>query len=431
MRVVRDLKTLSGYPGFRKLLTVRLVSQTGDGLMQAGLASLFFFSPERLTTAGDVAIAFAVLLLPFTLVGPFAGPLLDRWRRRQVLARGNALRAVLALIIGICLVTLGIGPAVYVLALVTLGVNRFLLSALSAGLPLVVPRRLLLMANSITPTLGAAAAVLGAVIGFGLGIVLPVGSTRDFGLLAAAAVVFALASGFALRLGADELGPEKGANRPRTLGSVLTDLKSAARYLFARRTPGAALAVMASHRFIYGVNFLVLILASRNLLTDPANAAAGLALFATLSGISFAGSGLAIVATPIAHERLSPKQWISWCLAIGIVSQLIAAIAATIPVIGIAAFLLGLSVQGAKIAVDTIVQRDTADAYRGRAFALYDVMFNAAFVGAAGLAAAVLPDTGWSRTVFLILALIIGVMIAAYRLSADEPREVEEAEREA
>lgn len=424
MRLIADLKTLTGYAGFRKLLAIRLVSQTGDGLVQAGLASLFFFSPERLTTAGDVAIAFAVLLLPFTVVGPFAGPLLDRWRRRQVLLYGNAVRAVLAVIIGLCLVHLGIGPAVYALALLILGVNRFLLSALSAGLPLVVPRHLLLMANSITPTLGAGAAVLGAVIGFGLGIVLPTGSVRDFGLLAAAGLVFAAAATLALRLAPGELGPDGSGERRRSVFAVLGELAAAARYLTARRTPGAALAVMATHRFFYGVNFLVLILASRNLLVDPTNAAAGLALFATLSGISFAGSGLAIIATPIAHERLSPQQWILTCLGIGALSQLVAATAPAVPVIASAAFLLGLSVQGAKIAVDTIVQRDTADAYRGRAFALYDVMFNAAFVGAAGLAAAILPDTGWSRGVFLVLAAAFALLAAAYRLSPAEPADV-------
>ena len=58
-----------------------------------------------------------------------------------------------------------------------------------------------------------------------------------------------------------------------------------------------------------------------------------------------------------------------------------------------------------KIAVDTIVQRDTDDAYRGRAFTLYDTMYNAAFCAAAVLAAVSLPDTGWSARVFLVLTV--------------------------
>ena len=112
MSVLADLRVVAVHRDFRKLFAVRLVSQAGDGMFQAGLATLFFFSPERMATAADVAAAFAVLLLPFTVVGPFAGPLLDRWRRRQVLLLGNALRVLLALTLAVLMVTVGVGPAV-------------------------------------------------------------------------------------------------------------------------------------------------------------------------------------------------------------------------------------------------------------------------------------------------------------------------------
>jgi hypothetical protein len=81
----------------------------------------------------------------------------------------------------------------------------------------------------------------------------------------------------------------------------------------------------------------------------------------------------------------------------------------------VCAGVVGLAAQGAKIAIDTIVQRDTDDAYRGRAFALYDVLYNAAFVGAAALAALVLPDSGWSPAVFAGLAAAYVLAAAAYR----------------
>ncbi len=117
MSVLSDLRVVAVHAGFRRLLTVRLVSQTGDGMFQAGLATLFFFAPERMATAADVAAAFAVLLLPFTVVGPWAGVLLDRWRRRQVLLVGNAVRVVLTGVLAVLMVTVGVGPAVYVVAL--------------------------------------------------------------------------------------------------------------------------------------------------------------------------------------------------------------------------------------------------------------------------------------------------------------------------
>ena len=69
----------------------------GDGLLQAALATFVLFSPERQPTPQAIAGAFAVLLLPYSLIGPFAGILLDRWRRRNVLVRANLLRAVAVL----------------------------------------------------------------------------------------------------------------------------------------------------------------------------------------------------------------------------------------------------------------------------------------------------------------------------------------------
>jgi len=418
MSVLSDLRTVAVNGGFRKLFTVRLVSQCGDGAFQIGLATLFFFNPHNMATAGSVAAAFAVLLLPFTVVGPFAGPLLDRWRRRQVLLYGNAIRVVLALVLAGLMATVGVGVPVYVLALVTLGVNRFLLAALSAGLPRVVPREHLLMANTITPTLGAVSAVVGAGIGLVLGLLMPAGPVKNGIVLTIAALLFAAASALALRLGRDQLGPSDPAPADQLwddLRATAKEMVDGARYLVARRTPGMALGVMAVHRFLYGTNFIALLLISRNLLSDPADAEAGLRMFGTLSGISFAGNGLGILLTPLAHERMRPSTWIVVCLGIAGVSQAILATTPDLWAIAVAAVLMGLGVQGAKIAVDTIVQRDTDDTYRGRAFSLYDTLYNAAFVGAAALAAVALPDTGWSRGVFLVLTALYVVVGLAYQ----------------
>lgn len=411
-----DLRVVAVHRDFRRLFAVRLVSQCGDGMFQIGLATLFFFAPERLTTAADVAAAFAVLLLPFTVVGPFAGPLLDRWRRRQVLLLGNATRLVLTLVLAVLMVTVGVGPAVYVLALVTLGINRFLLAALSAALPRVVPREQLLMANTLTPTLGAVSAVVGAGVGLAIGFLVPAGTLEDGVVLAVAALLFGGASALALRLGRDQLGPEQRSRHLREdLAATAAELRDGARQLIALRTPAHALAVMGVHRFLYGVNFIALILISRNLLSDPTDAAAGLAVFGLLTSISFAGNGLGIVLTPLAHERMSPAAWVTLCLGLGALSQVVLATSPAFGVVAAAAVLLGLSVQGAKIAVDTIVQRDTDDGVRGRAFALYDVLYNAAFVGAAALAAVALPDDGWSRPVLATLAVVYVLTAVTYR----------------
>src|SRR5882672_11453915 len=83
--------------GFRRLLGVRLASQLGDGMFQAALAGSLLFNPQQATSPLAVAGGFAVLLLPYSIVGPYVGVFLDRWSRRSVLYAANLIRAGLVL----------------------------------------------------------------------------------------------------------------------------------------------------------------------------------------------------------------------------------------------------------------------------------------------------------------------------------------------
>lgn len=75
-----------------------------------------------------------------------------------------------------------------------------------------------------------------------------------------------------------------------------------------------------------------------------------------------------------------------------------------------AAFILGLVTQGTKIATDTEVQTSVDDAYRGRIFSLYDVLFNVAFVAAAAMSALVLPADGRSVVVVVTVAVLYAIV---------------------
>lgn len=423
VRVLHELAALLRLSGFQRLFSVRLASQSADGLFQVGLATLFFFAPERQNSATQVALAFTVLLLPFTLVGPWAGVFLDRWRRRQVLLVGNILRAGLAVVIALLMLATPVGQPlpwlIYVLALAVLSVNRFLLSALSAGLPLVVDGPLLLTANSLLPTLGAIAAGVGAAGGLLLGLFLPAGRLQDAGAVVVAALLMALASALAARLGASQLGPDRSEPLPAlttAVKNILSDLLAGARYLAQRGTPGQALVIMSFHRFLFGVTLVASILMSRNYLTLASDTSAGLDKFAVIAAATGAGFGLAVLLTPFLSYRCGQRTWIVSCLVLGGVAQGLISVHVSLTSLILAGTALGLSAQGAKIAVDTIVQRDTADAFRGRAFALYDVLYNAGFIGAAALAALTLPDSGYSRTVFIGLAACYGLVAITYGL---------------
>src|SRR4051812_30282470 len=92
-----NLRAVLAVRGVRRLLGVRLFSQLADGLFQAALAGSVLFNPDRQAGALAIAIGSALLVAPYSLIGPFAGVFLDRWSRRHVTVATNLIRAVLVL----------------------------------------------------------------------------------------------------------------------------------------------------------------------------------------------------------------------------------------------------------------------------------------------------------------------------------------------
>src|SRR4051812_697017 len=167
MNAVRHLRHLLRGRWFRRLFAVRLGSQFSDGVFQVAVASYVVFSPERAPSPGAIASALAVVLLPFSVLGPFAGVLLDRWTRRQVLAWSNFVRVALVAVLALGVHADLRGPQLFALILACLSVNRFLLAGLSAALPHVVSETDLITANALTPTAGTLGFLVGLAVGTG------------------------------------------------------------------------------------------------------------------------------------------------------------------------------------------------------------------------------------------------------------------------
>lgn len=411
------LRAVLASAGYRRLLGTRLASQAGDGMFQVGLASLVFFSPERATTTAAVAWAFTAALVPYTVVGPFAGVLLDRWRRRQVLLAANLFRAVVVLGVAALVVASGVTPALYVLVLVCLSVNRFFLAGLSAGLPHVVRRDDLVVANAVTPTAGTVAALLGGVAGFGLRSALGAGDRSDAVVLAAAAGLYLLSAAVVLGLGRDRLGPDDGpAPGPvrQQLASTARGLVAGARHVRERRAAFDALAVIASLRTGFGLFTLTTVLLARNTLTDPADVDAGLALVAAAFTAAGVGAGAAAVLTPVVTRRTGLRTWVVGNLLAAAAVELALALVLTGTTLVAGAFALGLAAQAVKIGVDTVVQTSVDDAFRGRVFTFYDTVFNAAFLLAALVAVVGVPSSGDAPWVPAAVAVLLAATAWVY-----------------
>ncbi|MET9105175.1 MFS transporter [Streptomyces zhihengii] len=408
MSAVGDLRVLLRLKNFRRLLAVRLLSQSADGVFQVALATYVVFSPERETSPAAIASAMAVLLLPYSLVGPFAGVLLDRWRRRQVLLYGNLLRAALACCTALLILASVPDWLFYASALTVTGVNRFVLAGLSASLPRVVDADRLVVANSLSPTAGTLAATAGGGLAFAVRLLL---SDSDAAVVLLAALLYLSSAFMSLRMSRALLGPDPEVLQPRLLAAVVSTargLSAGLRHLRHRPAAAHALAAMTLLRFCYGALTVMVLMLCRYAWSDTD--ADGLALLGLALGVSGAGFFAAAVLSPWAVERFGRYGWMATCAGIAAVLEPALALPFAPAPMLVAAFLLGLVTQGAKIATDTVAQTSVDDAYRGRVFALYDMLFNIAFVGAAGIAALMLPPDGRSVPLVVMVAAIYAVV---------------------
>jgi MFS family permease len=406
---LRSLRHLWRHQLFRRLLAVRVATQSCDGLLQIALASFVLFSPERQPDAAAIATVLAITLLPFSILGPFVGVVLDRFSRRQVLVVVDLCRSVLCLGLAALVATGLRTPAVeavfYGLVLLTMSLNRFLLAALSASLPHTIDADEYMVANSVVPTVGPAGALVGAGIGTGLRLLLG-RSMPDYSanaiLFTVAAAGFVLSASLALRIPRDKLGPD--VHEPTRPGDVLTGLVEALAHLRDRRAAGIGLLTIGAHRVVYGIFTVATILVYRNYFhtVDQVDAAiADLGLLVVTTGAGFV---LAAAVTPPGTAILGVRRWLVVSLAAsGVLQVLPGAIYAKAPLM-VAAFLLGLTAQTVKICVDTLVQAHVDDEFKGRVFVLYDMVFNLALVIAAVIGALVLPPDGKSVVVLVMLA---------------------------
>ncbi|MEV0416070.1 MFS transporter [Streptomyces sp. NPDC050448] len=423
MPVVRDLRVLLRLRDFRNLLAVRLLSQAADGVYQVALATYVVFSPEKQTSPAAIASAMAVLLLPYSVIGPFAGVLLDRWRRRQVFLYGNLLRAFLACITGVLIVAHVPDWLFYASALSVTAVNRFVLAGLAASLPHVVDPAQLVTANSLSPTAGTLSAVAGGGLAF---LVQLLASDSNAVVVLLGAGLYLCAALVSLRLAVGLLGPDHPAGRvhPSVAEGVALTVRGMVeglRHLVSRREAAQTLTAMTLMRFCYGALFVMLLTLCRYSWSDTESA--GLALLGIAVGVSGAGFFTAAVVTPWLVGRLGTRGWITACSAGAAVLVPPLGLSFTPGPMLVAAFVLGLATQGAKISTDTAIQSHVDDDFRGRVFSVYDVLFNIAFVGAAAVAALMLPADGQSVQLIVSVAVLYALTAVYLKRRGDVSRE--------
>ncbi len=428
--------------GLGRLSTARLAALLSEGIHQAALGGIVLFSPESATTPAAIVGGFAVMLLPYSVIGPFAAAALDRWDRRVVVAVAALVRTV-AIIATIALVAAGAVhtgaglPMLFALSLVAIGLGRLINTGMTAAMPKVVPDRILAGANSVLVTVGSIITAVGAVAAFAVLAVLGAGDAAVSWTLVPSVVAALVGVWAILALPRRHLGPdddELSADPGRgvaldALSLFAGGLAEGVRAARSTALVWVSLTGVTLGRAAFGITTMLAILLLRDAESGGVGGpvVAGMGGFGLMSAAVAAGMGLAAVVTPWAIARRRRIVVVASGAVLSGVAQLAVGPTLEPTALVVGAVAIGLGAQVVKLVADNAMQTDVPDARRGGVFALQDALFNSAFVVGMVAVLPLVPADGRSVSLMLVpaalyaVAAVIAAFVATRTRSGAEP----------
>jgi MFS family permease len=398
----------AGESGLAKITELSGVNAAGDAAVTVALAGTLFFSAQPDQARGRVALFLLVTMIPFALLAPLIGPMLDKFRsgRRYALALTFGIRAFLAwsMVGSVADASLWLYPAVFgVLACSrAYGVTR------AAGIPRLLPPAVpLVRANSWMNMAG----LLASAVAGGLGAAITHVAGPEW-TLRGATVIFIVGAVLAVKLPkrVDSAADERPAAMSET-GPVsrIRPTEHHASYI----GPSVELGLQANMAFRGLSGFLTLFLSfllrKEHIggLTDTA--AIGLVLGAVGVG-SAVGTAFGALMKQRAPEAMQ---------VLLLIAQTIVLLATTVywglPTVLIAGLVIGIAQTLGKLGLDAMIQRDVDEDVRSSAFARSETRLQLAWVIGGGLGTA-LPlrgDVGFGIASGVMMALTLQLITKA------------------
>ncbi|GAA0523934.1 hypothetical protein GCM10010172_00400 [Paractinoplanes ferrugineus] len=386
--------------GMIRLFDLHALSCAGDALITIGLAGTIFFNVPLGEARSKVALYLLITMVPFALLAPVVGPLLDHFRhgRRYALAVTMLGRAFLAYVISDHLFGWGLYPAAFgVLAL-----SRAYGVARSAAVPRLLPEGVGLS------QVGARASVYGTFAG---AVVAPIGLLAfKFGPqwpLRVATIIFVIGMVVSLRLPprADSDPPEEV---PRPWRAALGLGRGGVRPLSGKLVI-ATLIGSASLRLLYGflLLFLAFVIMANQLDTNVLGQDIG-----RQGAVGLIGGALAIgtflstaVGTRLRIRRPLALQSAGITITAGV--AVLSALFFSLPMLALLALITAIFSGIAKLAVDASIQERIPERQRASAFAHSETVLMIAWVS--GGALGIIPLSG---RVGIALAALLAVAAA-------------------
>lgn len=360
---------------FGFLMGAQFLAQAGDGIVQSALAaSIVFgggkgFNIDAAQSPEDLIRIALLIFVPYTFISPFTGVVIDRWDRRKLLFWANGFRAVVVALVAIVGPSNLGGAPLYIAFLLTLTSTRVVLATKAAAIPATVGQENLVEANAVSQLGGALFQLVGAGIGLvgkSLFAVPP--------LVLLGAVVYAAGAASAL-LTRHTGEPRERAAFGEEVARVVRRIVEGVRMVAGRPKAGAAITTYFWLRAIWSFALFGVGLEARKLLGSDLSVAivtggAG-ALGAVLGFVSARGMRARVGTTAALVLGAS----FLGGAAVAVLGSIDSKIALALLAGG-----LGFGFFLAKISLDTLVQEALGDDFRGRAFSLYDIAYNLAWV---------------------------------------------------
>jgi MFS family permease len=404
----------AGNVGMMRLLDLHAISCAGDTLTAIGLAGTIFFGASAGQARGRVALYLLVTMVPFALLAPIIGPLLDRFRhgRRYALAATMLGRSVLTFVIAVSIH----GFALYPAAFGVLALSRAYGVARSAAVPRLLPQGVGLSQA------GARASVYGTVAG---AIVAPIGALAFlFGPewpLRVAGLIFLVGAGISLYLPpkADSDPPERA---PKILQVPWRHRADNGDRVLSGTLVITTLAGSAALRACYGFLLLFLAFAIRD--NGFPHQLFGITLAPTVA-LALIGAMLAFgtFASTTVGTWLSIKRPVllqAWGLGVVALAAIWASLRFSLASVLLFCLCTAIASGLAKLAVDASIQERIPETVRASAFAHTETLLMLAWVsgGAIGL----IPFSGRVGVLIASAATVAGAVraaIHAWRLRRD------------
>jgi hypothetical protein len=411
----------AGESGLAKVIELHAVSAAGDALVLLALANTVFFSVPVGEARGRVALYLLVTMLPFSILAPILGPLLDRYRhgRRYALAVTFVSRAFLGWVMAGAVAGGKEAFALYPAAFGYLVATKAYSVTRAAAIPRVQPRGLSLVTANSRVLLGGIVAVA---IATPIGLLLMQAGPEW--VLRFAFVVFAVGTGLSLALprqvdsAAGEVSARLSSDDTAPIPAGSRSDSATARWNIG---PRVVLGLRAAATLRWFTGFLTFFLAFA-LRTDPVSDS--LPLLASI-GLVVGAAGLGnTIGTSLGAvlRRLRPELVVTAMLALAALGATVGALWYGLVPVLVTGLCAGLAAALGKLSLDALIQIEVPEDVRSSAFARSETVLQLAWVVGGGVGIA-LPIAGeWGLAVAALVLLVSLAMTLRSLVRTRRPR---------